>query len=146
LLPELVTTPGAQYRHLPRGQHKSTLEEVRDRFGSQTWQRERIFERLKRLCEIATECGFLRIYVQGSFVTEKPNPGDVDLALVTTFREPPDLSPDCDALLHADQCADRHGADLLWCEESSAVLEELKEVFSRCPATHTLRGSIELTL
>ena len=70
---------------LPAGIHPATLEELAERFAffDQTDQRLRVFEKLKALVSEARIAGIVRrIYVAGSFVTDKPEPNDFDCVLV----------------------------------------------------------------
>ncbi len=63
---------------LPAGVHQASLEEVRDRFGRQSAARRRLFNGLTRAVENLGEAGVKRVYVDGSFATDKPVPNDVD--------------------------------------------------------------------
>jgi hypothetical protein len=70
---------------LPSGVHQATLTEVIERFGHGAPERVRATERLQRVITLAQETGKLeRIFIWGSYVTAKPDPGDVDLFLVMT--------------------------------------------------------------
>ena len=70
---------------LPAGIHPATLEELTERFAffDRTDQRLRVFEKLKAMVSEARIAGIVRrIYVAGSFVTDKPEPNDFDCVLV----------------------------------------------------------------
>lgn len=70
---------------LPEGIHDMDLGEVRDLFGKfqSTDRRPMLFDKLKTFIEAAREVGFVRfVIVDGSFVTSKPDPGDIDLIVV----------------------------------------------------------------
>ena len=70
---------------LPSGVHQATLAEVVERFGYGAPERVRVTERLQRVITLAQETGKLeRVFIWGSYVTAKPDPGDVDLFLVMT--------------------------------------------------------------
>lgn len=62
---------------LPPGIHRATLEEVRDKLG---WglRRRKLLDRLKPGLTLMKHCGIDRVYLDGSFVTEKDRPGDID--------------------------------------------------------------------
>ncbi len=69
--------------YLPPGVHQATLEEVVARFGSATPRRQTLAARLQALLMLARATGKLRrVFVWGSFVTEKPFPGDLDVFLL----------------------------------------------------------------
>jgi Family of unknown function (DUF6932) len=107
---------------LPLGVHRATLREVVTRFGSGPPQRVAIGERLERIHRLACETGKLaRFVVFGSFVTDKPDPNDLDAFLIM------DDSFD-GAALNAEQtvlfdhaAADAHfGASIYWVRRLSA--------------------------
>lgn len=66
---------------LPRGLHEATLEEVREAFGGRTARRVELMLALEAAVKRARKAGVRRILVDGSFVTGKPEPRDVDLVL-----------------------------------------------------------------
>jgi hypothetical protein len=68
---------------LPSGVYRATLAEVLERFGYGAPQRVTVTERLQRVITLAQETGKLeRVFIWGSYVTDKPEPGDIDLFLV----------------------------------------------------------------
>jgi hypothetical protein len=75
---------------LPNAIHDCTIEEIGERFGNDRWVNDKLrccrSELYAKFCEYATEVrrlGFVQaILVDGSFVTDKAEPGDIDLALV----------------------------------------------------------------
>ena len=73
---------------LPPGIHDCTLQEIRHRFGSfqGTEQRLRLFAKLEQLLEAMKQSGiFAAILIDGSFVTTKTVPNDVDLTASTNM-------------------------------------------------------------
>jgi hypothetical protein len=68
---------------LPLGVHRASLREVLGRFGAGSRKRTTVAERLERVYRLALDTGHLaRFVVFGSFVTDKPEPNDVDVFLV----------------------------------------------------------------
>ena len=68
---------------LPLGVHRASLRELLDRFGVGSRQRLAVAERLERIYRLALTTGKLsRVVVFGSFVTDKPDPNDVDVFMV----------------------------------------------------------------
>jgi len=68
---------------LPPGVHQATLVEVVERFGQDAPERVRVTERLQRVIALAQETGKLeQVFIWGSYVTDKPDPGDIDLFLI----------------------------------------------------------------
>lgn len=64
--------------YLPLGVHTATELEVADRFGQSTARRLALMSRVTQWLALARAVGSLRFLVDGSFVTAKPEPGDVD--------------------------------------------------------------------
>ena len=62
---------------LPPGIHFCTWEEFTDKFGT-TPRRLRMIQGLKLAMEQLQAAGCQTLYIDGSFITEKPNPGDFD--------------------------------------------------------------------
>lgn len=62
---------------LPPGDHQATLEEIRKRFGF-TPRRLWLLKGLRTALEAFWKAGIKEIYIDGSFCSEKPDPGDVD--------------------------------------------------------------------
>mgnify|MGYP001582752264 FL=1 len=62
---------------LPAGVHNATWKEMIARFGT-TPRRRRLLSGLKRALNSLRAAGCLRVYIDGSFVTAKRNPGDFD--------------------------------------------------------------------
>ncbi|MFZ1023296.1 MAG: hypothetical protein WAN87_04095 [Thermoplasmata archaeon] len=66
---------------LAPGVHAATFDEVVELFG-RTARRRALALKLGRLVHVARRCGIVReIYVDGSFVTDKADPGDIDIIL-----------------------------------------------------------------
>ena len=64
--------------YLPEGLHLATEVEVMFRFGTSTNQRRRLALRLRHWLELSRSVAAKRLFVDGSFVTAKPEPNDVD--------------------------------------------------------------------
>ncbi len=62
---------------LPTGEHFATWEEVTDRFG---WnlRRRQLLDGLAEALALLAEAGCRRVWLNGSFVTTKEEPGDFD--------------------------------------------------------------------
>jgi Family of unknown function (DUF6932) len=73
LIPPFDADTGA----LPPGDHQATLEEVAARLGF-TPRRRWLLKGLRAAIEALWAAGVEQIFVDGSFCTEKPDPGDID--------------------------------------------------------------------
>ena len=71
-----------EHGSLPLGLHEATISEIRASLGF-TERRERLIDGLERFVRIWSDSGFLEYSViDGSFATDKPEPGDIDMLLV----------------------------------------------------------------
>src|SRR5437764_6785983 len=74
--------PFRQDGYLPEGIHQTTEAEVTFRFGTQSRRRRRLALRLRRWIELGRAVGARRLLVDGSFVTAKAEPNDVDAVML----------------------------------------------------------------
>lgn len=77
MIPDLVIVEGAPWSVLPPGIHEASLEEVWRIFGFND-RRKLLLEGFQRGAENLFKAGCTAIYLDGSFVTSKPHPGDFD--------------------------------------------------------------------
>ncbi len=68
--------------YLPAGIHPATLERIAARFGQEPELRRVQMESLRWLVDLAKRVGVLRLIVNGSFVTDKWEPNDIDCVLL----------------------------------------------------------------
>ncbi len=69
---------------LPRGMHRATPEEVRWAFGWASPRRAKLMAALEEAVGWVKKAGVKRILVDGSFVTAKKEPQDVDLVFLVS--------------------------------------------------------------
>lgn len=84
--------------YLPPGLHQTTVEEIHARFGRQSELRRVQMESLRWLIELARRAGVRRIVVNGSFVTDKLEPNDVDCVLLVGPGFPRDEAAEAELL------------------------------------------------
>ena len=78
VIPELT-----DHGELPPGVHRANWKEFKVRFGSSSPRRVWLTGRLSALLKLADTNGKLRrVFIWGSFVTEKPAPKDLDILLI----------------------------------------------------------------
>ena len=80
------------FGNLPPGVHKATIEEVATRFGRLSEVRRVQFESICWMIELARAAGCSRIIINGSFVTAKLEPIDVDCVILTSADFPQDAN------------------------------------------------------
>jgi hypothetical protein len=78
MVPRLIDIgPPAPWPVLPPGVHDATLADIAERFAT-TPHRQRLFDGFVRAAEALRLAGCRTVYLDGSFVTGKPHPGDFD--------------------------------------------------------------------
>jgi len=68
--------------YLPEGVYVCSEAEVVFRFGSSSRRRRRLVLRLRRWLELGRQVGARRLLVDGSFVTAKEDPHDIDTVIL----------------------------------------------------------------
>ena len=98
-----------QYGYLPAGIHNATLAQVKQRFGSGRAERREIFQGLQSLVNVlrTQRKTVAQLQVDGSFVTDKGCPQDVDCIVVVT-KDFDFASPAAQQLLHAQELFHTH--------------------------------------
>ncbi len=77
MIPALIEIQDAPWRVLPAGQHIATLNEVADAFATNPLRRE-LYNGLLLASKALHIAGCSYLYLDGSYVTGKPKPGDYD--------------------------------------------------------------------
>jgi hypothetical protein len=122
--------------YLPAGVHDCTLDELRLRFGQfqGSDRRPRLFERLQRFVREARATGLIAaIIVDGSFVTAKDSPNDIDLIIVLRAGHDfnASLRPFEYNAISRQQIRRLFRFDALMAQENSIVLTEHVSFFSQ---------------
>lgn len=92
MIPALVSLPGSPWTVLPPGEHAASLENVATAFATNAWRRE-LFDGLVLASGKLRFAGCTAIYLDGSFVTGKPKPGDFDACWDPLGVDPAKLDP-----------------------------------------------------
>lgn len=129
---------------LPPGVHVAAWNEIDQRFGTGSEARTRALATLKRLHELAVRIGALRsFYVFGSFVSDAPEPRDVDVVLVMKREFRLEDCPWESRALFSHRAAEaRYGATVFWLREGGMPKEFLRAW--QVTRDGTLRGILEI--
>lgn len=92
MIPNLTSVAGAPWRILPPGMHAATLEEVEGTFATNP-RRRKLFAGLVEASGLLRYAGCRAIYLDGSFVSGKPLPGDFDVCWDHEGVDPSRLDP-----------------------------------------------------
>ncbi len=121
---------------LPVGLHECTLDEIDERFGAfqKSDKRIELVKQLRRYCAALKKVEIASfIVVDGSFVTSKEEPSDIDILLV--LRAETDLSRDFAPFeynaISKRRVKQTYPFDLLVAPEGSPAYERHLEFFSR---------------
>ncbi|HXI71920.1 MAG TPA: hypothetical protein VNN22_16310 [Verrucomicrobiae bacterium] len=137
---------------LPPGIWDCPLAELRERFGifSGSDQRARLFARLDDMFQTMQRSGlFEALLVDGSYVTAKPAPNDIDLVAVLlpghNFER--DLPMSEYALVSRALLRRRYGFDVVIAEKGSQLCKTYIEFFSRVRDSPSVsKGMLRLSL
>lgn len=77
MIPNLVQKTSSPWAILPAGVHQASLAEVSDFYGINPIRR-RQFRGFERACKALAHAGCRCVYLDGSYVSGKPRPGDYD--------------------------------------------------------------------
>jgi hypothetical protein len=132
---------------LPVGRHDCGLEEIRPRFGSFTSsdRRPTLFAKLEEFVREVRIAAFANsLLIDGSFVTAKLAPNDIDIVLVLPILH--DLSADLPRvrynLVSRKRVQKKYGFDIVAVRENTIEYEEAVEFFQRVRNEPGLRKGI----
>jgi len=132
---------------LPPGIHQATLDEVIEHFGKATLQRRVMARRLKHIYTLVAKMGQVaRFIIFGSFVTAKPDPGDVDIFLLmkNTF-DASQLSGETALLFNHIVTQNYEGASIFWIRRLAALEgEEATVEYWQLKRDGAKRGIVEV--
>ena len=89
--------------YLPEGLHLATEAEVTFRFGSGTPRRRRLILRLRRWLELSRLTHARRFLVDGSFITAKREPDDIDAVVLLAGDFEQQIADGSDAALELEE-------------------------------------------
>lgn len=82
-----------EHGNLPPGIHRCTIEELIQHFGTGSVEREVEIQELLEFIAWAREADIQRVIVNGSFVTSKESPNDVDVVILPGPNYPRSQNP-----------------------------------------------------
>ena len=137
---------------LPDGIHDCTIDEAAERFGGlqSSDRRPRLWARFTEFIGEVKGCGLLEAaIVDGSFVTAKPDPNDIDPVLVVEARYDfsKDLPPVQYNLLAQQRVRRRFGFDIVVVKNGSENLEQAVAFFHQVKQRPGVKkGILRITL
>jgi hypothetical protein len=117
--------------YLPQGVHSASEAEITFRFGSATRRRRSLALRVRRWIELARQVKAPRLLIDGSFVTDRPDPHDVDAVLLLPADFQDQLHRGVDAALELEQMLLTRRPEELFGAEDQMDWDQWVEFFSR---------------
>jgi len=115
--------------NLPKGIYKATMEEIKVTFGANSARRKWLISNLEKIINLANSSGKLeRVFVWGSFVSNKELPQDIDLLLI--MKEDfivDEVSSEARKVFDYVQARITFNADIFW--SKSSIGEEMINVW-----------------
>lgn len=107
---------------LPVGVYAASLQAVQQHFGTNTARRLQVARRLERIYNIALVTGKVtRFVIFGSFVTNKPEPNDVDIFIIMEDDfDARALTGEAQILFDHWRCQSYFGASVFWVRRITA--------------------------
>jgi hypothetical protein len=133
--------------YLPEGLHMATEAEVTFRFGSGTRRRHRLVLRLRRWLELSRLTRARRFLVDGSFVTAKEEPNDVDSVVLLASDFERQIADGSDAALELEEMLATGRPEEIFAAEDTRDWNDWVEFFSRTrEADGRRKGLLEIRL
>ena len=133
--------------YLPEGVFLASEAEVTFRFGASTRKRRRLALRLRRWIELCRLVGGRRLFVDGSFVTAKADPKDVDAVILLPANFEQQVGEGNDSALELEEMLLTRRPEEIFAAEDDADWNEWIEFFSRTRETDGRRkGLVEIAL
>lgn len=133
--------------YLPEGLHLAGDAEVIFRFGAPSRRRRRLVLRLRRWLELAREVGGRRLLIDGSFVTAKEEPDDIDAVLLLPQDFPRQVEEGVESAIELEEMLLTRRPEEIFAAEDEADWNEWVEFFSRTrEADGRRKGLVEIAL
>jgi hypothetical protein len=133
--------------YLPEGLHVATEAEAMFRFGSSTPRRRRLILRLRRWLELSRFTQARRFLVDGSFVTAKEEPHDIDAVVLLADSFSEQFFAGSEAALELEEMLLTRYPEEIFAAEDSRDWEDWVEFFSRTRESDGRRkGLVEIEL
>ena len=133
--------------YLPEGLYMASTAELIFRFGSSSRTRRRLAIRIQRWIELARRVGALRLLVDGSFVTEKADPEDIDAVILIPADFQEQIEQGIDAALELEEMILTRRPEEIFAAEDESDWNAWIDFFSRTrEADGRRKGLVEVEL
>lgn len=133
--------------YLPEGLYLASEAEVLFRFGSPTRRRIRLALRLRLWVELARQVGGRQLLIDGSFVTGKENPNDIDAVIFLPPNFQQQIEQGTEPALELEEMLVTRLPEEIFAAEDKTDWDEWVEFFSRTrEADGRRKGLVEIIL
>lgn len=133
--------------YLPAGLHLASEAEVLFRFGASSRRRRRLALRLRHWLQLARQVSARRFLVDGSFVTAKKEPNDVDAVVLLTDDFESQVERGIEPALELEEMLLTRLPEEIFAAEDEVDWDDWVEFFSRTrEADGRRKGLVEVTL
>ncbi|MGQ0637343.1 MAG: DUF6932 family protein [Planctomycetaceae bacterium] len=133
--------------YLPEGLHSADEPEVLFRFGSSNRRRRRLALRLRRWLQLARDVGALRFLVDGSFVTAREHPADVDAVVLLPMKFQALIESAAESAIELEEMLLARQPEEIFAAEDETDWQAWIEFFSRTRESSGRRkGLVEVVL
>jgi len=145
--PSSTVPPFRPDGYLPEGLYVSSEAEIIFRFGSSSRRRRRLMLRLRRWIELGQQVGAQRLLIDGSFVTAKEDPHDIDSVILLPMDFTQQLERESAPALELEEMLLTRRPEELFAAEDETDWEEWVEFFSQTREPDRRRkGLVEIRL
>jgi hypothetical protein len=133
--------------YLPEGLYLVSEADVTFRFGSSTQRRRRLVLRLRRWVALARAVQALRLLLDGSFVTAKTEPEDIDAVIWLPHNFEEQVEQQMESALELEQMLLTRHPEEIFAAEDQTDWDDWLEFFSRTrEADDRRKGLVEIQL
>jgi hypothetical protein len=133
--------------YLPEGMFVASEAEVAFRFGTANRQRRRLALRVRRWIELSRQIKASRLFIDGSFVTAKGEPNDVDAVVLLPSDFEDQIAANSDAATEFEEMLLTRRPEEIFAAEDETDWNEWVEFFSRTRESDGRRkGLVEIEL
>lgn len=133
--------------YLPEGLHLTSDAEFTFRFGTSTRKRRRLIHRVRRWIELARLIRARRLFVDGSFITAKPEPNDADAVILSPVGYEVQIAASSEAAAEVEEMLLTRRPEELFAAETDQDWDDWIEFFSRTrEADGRRKGLVEIEL
>ena len=145
--PSSTVPPFRPDGYLPEGLYVSSEAEIIFRFGSSSRRRRRLMLRLRRWIELGQQVGAQRLLIDGSFVTAKEDPHDIDSVILLPMDFTQQIERESAPALELEEMLLTRRPEELFAAEDETDWEEWVEFFSQTREPDRRRkGLVEIRL